>query len=88
MDSIIIYNYNIEPKSSLVNVSFSPDGKAIADLKDGKGYAWNFLDLDELLEQACDKAGNYLKNNPSVKEDKHLCDDVRVRSQPINSTQK
>lgn len=80
--------FTFYPNSSLVNVSFSPDGKAIADVKDGKGYAWNFLDLDELLEQACDKARNYLKNNPSVKEDKHLCDDVRVRSQPINSIQK
>lgn len=68
-------------KSPLDNVSFSPDGKIIADVKDSQGYAWNFLDLDEVLEQNCDLARNYLQNNPKVEEsDKHLCDDIKVRS--------
>jgi len=68
-------------KSRLNNVSFSPEGKVIADVKDSQGYAWNFLNLDEALEHNCELARNYLKNNPKVEEsDKHLCDDIKVRS--------
>jgi len=68
------------PKSPLDRVSFSPDGKIIADVKDSQGSAWNFLNLDEVLEQNCDLARNYLQNNPKVEEsDKHLCDDIKVR---------
>ncbi|MCT7952953.1 hypothetical protein NG798_24450 [Ancylothrix sp. C2] len=67
------------PNSESSNVSFSPDGKAIADIKNDKGYAWNFLDLDEALQRACSIARDYLANNSKVeKRDKNLCDDVRV----------
>jgi WD40 repeat protein len=71
-------------KSRLNNVSFSPEGKVIADVKDSQGYAWNFLNLDEALEHNCELARNYLKNNPKVEEsDKHLCDDIKVRSKLV-----
>jgi WD40 repeat protein/DNA replication protein DnaC len=68
------------PKSLLEGVSFSRDGKVIADVKDNQGYAWNFLNLDEALEHNCKLARNYLKNNPRVeKNDKNLCDGIKVR---------
>ncbi|MEG4034619.1 hypothetical protein QUA03_12415 [Microcoleus sp. S36b_A4] len=76
-------------KSSLNRVTFSPDGKLIADVKDSQGSAWNFLNLDEVLEQNCDLARNYLKNNPKVEaSDRHLCDGIKFRSRlVINSSQ-
>jgi WD40 repeat protein/DNA replication protein DnaC len=73
-------------KSSLNRVVFSPDGKVIADVTDSKGYAWNFLNLDEALEQNCDLARNYLKNNPKVEaSDRHLCDGIKVRSKLVSN---
>ncbi len=75
---------NFWSKSPLDNVSFSPDGQVIADVKDSQGSAWNFLNLDEVLEQNCDLARNYLQNNPKVEEsDKHLCDEIKVRSKLV-----
>ncbi|MDM9585156.1 hypothetical protein [Nostoc sp. GT001] len=57
------------------DVSFSPDGKSIAAIGDGKILVWDF-DLNELLKRGCNAAYNYLKNNPKVKSDRSLCDDI------------
>jgi len=80
---------NFWSKSPLDRVSFSSDGKAIADVKDSQGYAWNFLNLDEALEQNCELARNYLNNNPKVEASaRHLCDGIKARSRlVINSPQ-
>ena len=75
---------NLYPKSSLDSVSFNPDGKIIADVKDSQGSAWNFLNLDDVLEQNCELARDYLKNNSKVEaNDRHLCDDIKVRSKLV-----
>ncbi|HEY9814117.1 MAG TPA: hypothetical protein V6D31_11390, partial [Candidatus Sericytochromatia bacterium] len=77
---------NFWSKSSLDRVSFSPVGTVIGDVKDSQGLAWNFLNLDEALEQNCDLARNYLKNNPKVEaSDRHLCDGIKVRSRLVSN---
>ncbi|MDJ0796280.1 MAG: tetratricopeptide repeat protein [Calothrix sp. MO_167.B12] len=57
------------------DVSFSPDGKIIA--AGGKDISvWEF-DLNELLKRGCEKAKDYLKHNPKVKQsDRTLCNDI------------
>ncbi len=67
------------------SVSFSRDGKTLASASaDGTIILWNLADLqlDKLMQDACDWVGDYLKNNSQVEEnDKHLCDGVH----PSNS---
>ncbi|MBC1296544.1 PD40 domain-containing protein, partial [Nostoc sp. UCD122] len=61
--------------SSFSGERFSPSGKTIAvDSNEGKIYL--NLDLDDLLKRACSWASDYLKNNPNMKNDRHLCDDI------------
>jgi len=58
------------------DVSFSPDGKAIAVATD-KGLSFRTLELDKLLQEGCDRIRDYLKHNPNVKErDRKLCDGI------------
>ncbi|BAT54971.1 Peptidase C14, caspase catalytic subunit p20 [Nostoc sp. NIES-3756] len=63
-------------------VSFSPDGKLLASGgHDFKVKLWNLegielqtLDLDELLNRACDRLNNYLTTNPNITKEKYqLC---------------
>ncbi|QDL10243.1 hypothetical protein DP113_22105 [Brasilonema octagenarum UFV-E1] len=64
---------------SVDSVVFSPDGKTIATGSDDNTVIlWN-MDLDNLLIRGCDWASDYLNNNPNVKDDRHLCDDVLNR---------
>jgi WD40 repeat protein len=58
--------------------SFSPDDKTktIAAITND-GVLLKSLELDKLLEQACNQARDYLKNNPNAEEsDRHLCDGI------------
>ncbi|NEP61713.1 MAG: hypothetical protein F6K31_32970, partial [Symploca sp. SIO2G7] len=65
--------------TSVLDISFSPDGKAIAVATD-KGLFVKSLELDKLLQEGCDKIRDYLKNNPSVKErDRKLCDGIGTK---------
>ncbi|MDJ0619548.1 MAG: tetratricopeptide repeat protein [Calothrix sp. MO_192.B10] len=60
------------------DVSFSPDRKTMTIAAGGEKYisVWKF-DLDELLKRGCEKAKDYLKHNPKVKQsDRTLCDDI------------
>ncbi|HEY9670467.1 MAG TPA: TIR domain-containing protein [Waterburya sp.] len=60
------------------SVSFSPDGKTIASAsKDGTVILWNLEDLrlNQLMQDACDWVGNYLKYN-AEESDRTLCDGI------------
>jgi WD40 repeat protein len=62
--------------STVISVVFSPDGKTITSgSSDSTVKLWN-LDLDDLLIRGCAWISDYLKNNPNVKDDSHLCDDI------------
>ncbi|MEG4112488.1 MULTISPECIES: WD40 domain-containing protein [unclassified Microcoleus] len=62
------------------NISFNSDGQQIfAWIRDkenyyyGKPLLWS-MNLDDLLGIGCQKAGDYLKNNPNLQDDRSLCD--------------
>jgi WD40 repeat protein len=64
--------------SSFSGERFSPSGETIAvDSNEGKIYL--NLDLDDLLKRACSWASGYIKNNPNMKNDRTLCDDINTQ---------
>ncbi len=68
--------------SEIANVSFSPDGKLLATAgDDGIAQLWRIESFDELIQGACDRARDYLQNNPN-ESDRHLCENVP--SSPTN----
>lgn len=54
---------------------FSPDGKTLAVVSGDTVTLLN-IDLNDLLRRGCDHVRDYLQNNPNMKSDSHLCDDV------------
>ncbi|MBN4006375.1 caspase family protein [Nostoc sp. LPT] len=59
------------------NVSFNKDGKILASAGDDSiAKLWPIQSFDELIQGACDRARDYLQNNPNVESDRHLCDNV------------
>jgi WD40 repeat protein len=71
---------------SINNLRFSPDGKLLAiATTNNKVTVWNLnlnqwmsqsqKGLEELVEQACQKVGNYLKNS-APESDRTLCDGI------------
>jgi WD40 repeat protein len=71
---------------SIATLSFSPDGKILAvATADNKVAVWHLnlnqwmsqsqKGLEELVEQACQKVGNYL-NNSAPESDRTLCDGI------------
>ena len=65
--------------AEVFSLSFSPDGATLASTDGaGKLILWNLgLDSEQLLDDACDWVGDYLKNNPNVnKSDGTLCNNI------------
>ncbi len=61
----------------LGDLSFSPDGKNIVVANDN-GISILRLDVDELLQRACNLAHDYLQNNPKMKNDRNLCQGIAI----------
>lgn len=59
---------------SVMSLSFSPDSQLLASAsRDNTVILWN-LDLDSLMEKACNWVQNYLNHNPIVTDsDRQLC---------------
>lgn len=76
--TVKLWNLSGQELSTLKGESlvFSPDVKMIA-ITDGRNTVklWS-MDVDDLLVRGCNWAYDYLKNNPNVKDDRHLCDDT------------
>ncbi|MGD1806069.1 AAA-like domain-containing protein [Dapis sp. BLCC M126] len=62
-------------QANVLSVRFSPDGQILASAaSDGKIILWN-LNLDNLLEQACQQVYDYLQTNPNVSQsDRLICE--------------
>ncbi|NES04174.1 MAG: hypothetical protein F6K22_15835 [Okeania sp. SIO2F4] len=62
-------------QANVLSVKFSPDGQMLASAgSDGKIILWN-LNLDNLLEQACQQVYDYLQTNPNISEsDRLICE--------------
>ena len=67
-------------RGRMYSVAWSPNGKILASgARDGTVILWNpeDLQLDRLMEDACDWVGDYLRYNSKVKEsDSTLCPDI------------
>jgi WD40 repeat protein len=61
-------------QDGVMSIRFSPDSRVLASAsRDQKVILWN-LDLDDLMERACEWVGDYLKYNPYISnEDRSLC---------------
>ncbi|MCP6762323.1 MAG: caspase family protein [Fischerella sp. CENA71] len=59
-------------QSSVNSVALNQDDKLLATAgKDGSVKVWQIESFDELMNRACSRLDDYLKNHPS---DRHLCD--------------
>jgi WD40 repeat protein/uncharacterized caspase-like protein len=69
-----LLNTLTEYSEQVKSVSFSPDGKFLLSASENAGVIlWN-LDLDNLLEQGCDRLRDYLKSHPNLQpSDRQLC---------------
>jgi WD40 repeat protein len=66
----------IEGFNIVSQLSFSPDGKALA-IASEDGVSVLSLEPDKLIKYGCKWAHDYLKNNPKAKSDRTLCDDIK-----------
>lgn len=57
--------------------NFNASEAIAVDSNEGRTYLNS--DLDDLLARACSWASDYLKNNPKMKDDRTLCDDINTQ---------
>ncbi|MGH8001377.1 MAG: WD40 repeat domain-containing protein, partial [Brasilonema sp.] len=61
-----------DPDRKIKSVILSPDSSMLATIgEDGTAKLWEIGKLDALLAKGCKRVGDYLQNNPNVKN--HLC---------------
>ncbi|HEY9810266.1 MAG TPA: hypothetical protein V6D13_13130 [Halomicronema sp.] len=68
----------LEHNDRITSISFSPDSKWLASGgADSKVIVWRLeLDINQLLGLSCNWLKDYLSNNPKVKDDRQICDDI------------
>lgn len=81
---------NFDFNESIEQMSFSPDSKILAISRNNKApILWYLKQADwehqskaglkELMNQACEKVGNYLKNKPEKDSDRDLCKNISTQ---------
>jgi WD40 repeat protein len=68
--------YLLYPISSFSGDRFNLNTNKTIELNSNEGKIYLNDNLDDLLKRACKLASGYLKNNPNMKDDRHLCDDI------------
>ncbi|HEY9667291.1 MAG TPA: hypothetical protein V6C91_10835, partial [Coleofasciculaceae cyanobacterium] len=88
--TVKLWNREGQPLQTLIghngevySVAWSPDGKTIASASQDKAVIlWNLedLQLNRLMQDACDWVRDFLKYSAAVEEDdKHLCNGISTR---------
>ncbi|ACC78809.1 hypothetical protein [Nostoc punctiforme] len=71
--------YLLYPISSFLGERFNLNTNKTIELNSNEGKIYLNNNLDDLLKRACKLASGYLKNNPNMKNDRTLCDDINTQ---------
>jgi WD40 repeat protein len=71
------HGYNLDT-GAVYSISFSPDGMSLVSAgADRQIILWN-LNLDNLLEYGCSSLQDYLRTNPSNKNNRYICNGIQL----------